>query len=114
LSAIAETPRVRTRRRTVAAASASRKPFAGGVLWIVVVAVLLTGIVAINVVVLQLNVQLDRLGRERAELKADNAMLHSQLSSASTQIRIQDVATAKLGLVAADQLTLTYVHLGAK
>ena len=112
MTTIAETPRVRPRR--AAAASASRKPFAGGVLWIVVVAVLLAGIVAVNVVVLQLNVKLDGLGRERAELKADNAMLHSQLSSASTQVRIKDVATAKLGLEAADQLTLTYVHLEAK
>jgi cell division protein FtsL len=112
LSTIAATPRVRSRRAS--AAKSARTPFAGGVLWIVVVAALLAGIVAINVVVLQLNVQLDGLGRQRAELKADNAMLHSQLSSASTQVRIKDVATAKLGLEAADQLTLTYVRLGAK
>jgi hypothetical protein len=46
--------------------------------------------------------------------RSKGSPLGARLSSASTQIRIQDVATAKLGLEAADQLTLTYVHLGAK
>ena len=46
------------------------RPF-GGVVWIVVLAVLLAGIVAVNVAVLQLNVRLDELGRERVQLRAD-------------------------------------------
>ena len=40
-------------------------PFAGGILWIVVVGALLAGIVAVNVVVLQLNMQFDGLSRQR-------------------------------------------------
>src|SRR5205085_10512058 len=42
---------------------AARRRVTGGVVWIVFVAVLLTGIVALNVAVLRLNVQLDRLSR---------------------------------------------------
>ena len=115
MSIVAEAPRVRIRaRRAPEAKRASRALFAGGVLWIVVVGALLAGIVAINVVVLQLNVQLEHSGRERAELRADNALLRSKLSSASSQVRVQDAATAKLGLEKADQFTLTYVHLGTK
>ena len=93
-------------------AARSRAPFAGGVVWIVVVGVLLAGIVAVNVLVLQLNMQFDGLSRERAQLKADNALLRSQLSSASSSVRIEDAAKSKLGLQPADPLTTTYVRLG--
>jgi cell division protein FtsL len=91
-----------------------RSPFAGGILWIVVVGALLAGIVAVNVVVLQLNMQFDGLSRQRAQLKADNALLRSQLSSASANVRIEEAATTKLGLQAADPSTTTYVRLRAK
>ena len=78
----------RSRRRLAPAPGrgeqdAAPLPFAGGIAWIVVVGVLLAGIVAVNVVVLQLNVEFDGLSRERAQLKADNALLRAQLSSAS-------------------------------
>jgi len=63
------------------------------------------------VLVLQLNVELDRYGRERAELKADSARLRSQLSSASANVRIESEAQVKLGLVPADPTVTTYVHL---
>src|SRR5207247_802893 len=53
----------------------------GGVFWIGVVAALLAGVVATNVAVLRLNMKLDSLGRERADLRAQNAQLSSQLSS---------------------------------
>ena len=78
------------------------------------VGALLAGIVAVNVVVLQLNMQFNGLSRERAQLKADNALLRSQLSSASASVRIEDAATSKLGLQAADPLTTTYVRLSGK
>ena len=95
-------------------AAAARAPFAGGIVWILLVASLLAGIVAVNVVVLQLNMQFDRLGSERAQLQADNALLRSQLSSASASMRIEQAATTKLGLQPADPLTTTYVRLPAK
>jgi len=112
VSTVVDSPRLDAApRRRKQAVSSSRRPFAGGVLWIAAVGVLLAGIVAVNVLVLQLNMQLDGLGRERAGLKADNARLRSQLSSASAQSSIERDATTKLGLQAADVLTLTYVDL---
>lgn len=114
MSTIAEGTVARKARRVGKRHVRSRAPFAGGVAWIVVVGVLLAGIVAINVVVLQLNMQFDGLSSERAQLKADNALLRSRLSSASANVRIEEAATAKLGLQPADPLTTTYVRLGAK
>jgi cell division protein FtsL len=114
VSTIAQAPVARKERRPKTQDARSRAPFAGGVAWIVVVGVLLAGIVAVNVLVLQLNMQFDGLSRERAQLRADNALLRSRLSSASANVRIEDAATAKLGLQAADSLTTTYVRLGAK
>jgi cell division protein FtsL len=118
MSTIAQSPVASRRRRAEQAqtgeATRSRAPFAGGIAWIVFVGVMLGGIVAVNVVVLQLNMQFDRLGREQAQLQSDNALLRSQLSSASANIRIQDAATTKLGLVPADPLATTYVRLGGK
>ena len=45
----------------------------GGVLSIAIVAALLAGVVATNVAVLRLNMKLDHLGQERADLRAQNA-----------------------------------------
>ena len=109
---VAPAPRGRPAEQRKPKARRIRSPFAGGIAWIVVVGALLAGIVAVNVVVLQLNMQFDGLSRERAQLKADNALLRSQLSSASASVRIEDAAKSKLGLQAADPLTTTYVRLG--
>jgi len=81
----------------------------GGVAWIVVSAVLLTGVVALNVVVLRLNVQLDRAGRDRANLRAENALLQAEVSTAAASTRIQTLAKAR-GFVPASETT--YVELG--
>ena len=108
-----ETPAVaRPRRRPSPRAAARRKarPF-GGVLWIVVAAVLLAGVVAVNVAVLQLNVRLDELGRERIQLQAETKRLRSQLSSASANARIESQARTKLGLVRADPELTFHVDL---
>ena len=93
---------------------ASRRRVTGGVLWIVFVAVLLTGIVALNVAVLRLNVQLDRLSRERANLRNENTLLQSQLSSAASVQRIQKLSGRELGLRPADPGTTVYVDLGRR
>jgi len=83
----------------------------GGVLWIAIVAALLAGVVATNVAVLRLNMTLDRLGRDRANLRAENAALTSQLSSAAAAPRIQSLAARRLGLVQATSEQTTYVRL---
>jgi cell division protein FtsL len=83
----------------------------GGVLWIAVVATLLAGVVATNVAVLRLNMKLDRLGRERADLRAQNAELSSQLSSAASAPRIQSLAAKRLGWVQATSDQTSYYKL---
>ena len=108
-----ETPQVaqpRRRRAAVARAAPRPRPF-GGVVWIVLVAMLLAGVVAVNVAVLQLNVQLDELGRERIQLRADTNRLSSQLSSESANARIESQARTKLGLVRADPTLTEHVQL---
>ena len=80
-------------------------------LWIAVVAVLLAGVVAVNVAVLRLNVRLDKASRQRVELQADVARLQSDLSSAGASLQIRRDALAKLGLVPADPNATTYVPL---
>ena len=103
-------PRRQPRRRTAVAPVARPRAW-GGVVWIVVLGVLLAGVVAVNVAVLQLNVRLDGLGRERIQLRADNARLSSQLSSAGAAARIESEAKARLGLVQADANSTSYVQL---
>jgi len=84
---------------------------ASGVVWIGVVAVLLAGVVALNVAVLRLNMQLDRLARERADLRAQNAALSVQLSSQASAPRIQRLAAKRLGYVQATPDQTSYVTL---
>jgi cell division protein FtsL len=97
-------PRPRSRR-----AKAAPRRAAGGVVWIGVLAVLLVGVVALNVAVLRLNMQIEQLGEERLELQAENALLESKISSAVAPHRIEQQARTRLGLEpAADP---TYVEL---
>jgi cell division protein FtsL len=102
----APAPRARTAPR-----ARPQRRVTGGVFWIGVVAALLAGVVAMNVAVLRLNITLDRLGRERANLRADNAELFSQISSAAAAGRIQALAIKRLGFVPATPEQTTYVQL---
>ncbi len=102
-------PGAQPRRRPSQAASQRR--LAGGAVWIAVVGFLLAGVVAVNVAVLRLNLRLDDLGQERAQLRADNARLSARLASAAATLRIQELAIAKLGLVSAEGSGTTYVQL---
>ena len=97
-------------RRAPARRRAARPRVANGVVWIVVVAVLLAGVVAMNVAVLQLNLRLDDLGRTRAKLRADNAQLSSRLSSAAAAAQIESLARSR-GLVPASSAETTYLYL---
>jgi cell division protein FtsL len=99
-------PRLRPRPR------AERRPrVAGGVVWIAVIGVLLAGVVFMNLAVLRLNIKLDQVGRDRARLRADNAELASQLSSAQAAARIQALAQKKLGVQPALAQETTYIRL---
>jgi cell division protein FtsL len=73
------------------------------------VATLLAGIVAVNVAVLRLNMDAQRLDAKRQELQADNEALASELASAAAADRIEAMARGRLGLVA--PVETTYVRL---
>jgi cell division protein FtsL len=104
-------PLAAPRRQRPAAKAAPRRRALGGVAWIVVFGALLAGVVAINVAVLQLNVQLGKLTTERVQLRADTARLRSQLSSAGAAAQVESQARTRLGLVPADPSTTSYVEL---
>lgn len=108
MSSVAQSARAgRARSR----ARAKPRLLTGGVLWIVLFAVLLAGVVAVNVNVLRLNVELDRVGRDRDTLKSDIAGLRSSLSSTSATARTERLAEKELGLRLADPETTVYVRL---
>jgi cell division protein FtsL len=124
VAAVAPQPRVRSAGAPAADAPASptqrprprpraeRRPrVASGVAWIAIIGGLLAGVVFMNVAVLRLNIQLDRLGRDRAGLRADNANLQSQLSSAQAAARIQALAQKELGVQPALAQETTYLRL---
>ena len=107
----AEAARPEPQPRAAPRTALRQRRVAGGVFWIAVVAGLLAGIVAMNVAVLRLNMKLDRLGRERADLRAENAALSVQISSAASAPRIQGLAAKRLGLVQATPDETSYVKL---
>jgi cell division protein FtsL len=84
-----------------------------GVAWIVLVAILLAGVVAVNVSVLRLNVRLSDADRERARLQAQIGQLELESSSAASTPRIERAAR-RSGLVPADAAHTTYVFLGRR
>ncbi len=98
----------RTRREHHRARVAGQRRIAGGVVWIVVVAALLAGVVAVNVAVLQLNLRLDGATRQRGQLKAEIAADQAKLAGAK---RTAGIVEGAHGLVQADPATTTIVDL---
>lgn len=101
----------RTRARPKRRARAQRST-AGGAVWIVLMGLLLAGVVALNVAVLRLNLQLDHQSRERDKLRAESAELASELAIRSASARTNSLARRQLGYERADPLTTTYLDLG--
>src|SRR5918996_1454403 len=83
----------------------ARPRVAGGVAWIVVVAALLAG----NVAVLRLNVEVEELDGRQDRLVARRDALSSELSSAAAASRIESLAIRRLGLTA--PVSTTYLEL---
>ena len=98
----------RSRRVHAKARTTGQRRLAGGVAWIVVVATLLAGVVAVNVAVLQLNLGLDGANRQRGQLKADIAADQAKLAGTKRTARIIEGAR---GLVPADPATTSTVDL---
>ncbi|HXV35090.1 MAG TPA: hypothetical protein VD769_13870 [Gaiellaceae bacterium] len=88
---------------------AQRPRVAGSVFWIVVVATLLAGIVALNVAVLRLNMQAEELDTHRAKLVAERDALEAELSRAAAAGRVQAIAVNRYGL--AEPVETVYVRL---
>lgn len=82
----------------------------GGILWMSLFALLLVGVVAVNVAVLRANMAVHRLDQERAQLQAQNQALSSALSAAMSAPRIE-AAAHKLGLVQAPAADTGYLDL---
>ena len=107
-------PAVRPARRRRARPAARRRA-RGGILWIVVSGILLTGVVFVNVAVLQLNLRLDNANADKAKLQADNAALQSQYSSLISSPQVSAAAYRKLGLEPVDPLrNLTYIDIAKR
>jgi cell division protein FtsL len=102
-------PARRPARPRTAPRARARPLVAGGVLWIVVVAALLAGIVALNVAVLRLNVQVEQLDGQRDKLASKRNALQTEVSTAAAGGRIETAAVERLGLVAPE--STTYLEL---
>ena len=112
MSAIAQPTTGVARKRSERVRGRRSWVLSGGVLWILVFAVLLAGVVAINVAVLRLNLQLDQSNRDQTQLKTDIAGLRAEISSAAAATRIERLAKGELGLVEVQPEDTTYIQLG--
>ncbi len=100
--------------RPAAAVRSRRKPtrrrVRAHIVWMILFALLLSGVVAVNVAVLRAHVAVTRLDEERAKLEARNQALASELSAASSAPRIE-AAARRLGLVQASAAVTSYLDL---
>ena len=101
----AAVPRTRTRKR--------QRRVTAGVIWISAFALLLAGVVAVNVAVLRANVAVNRLDKEQVDLQAQNQALASQVSSSIASIRIEQTAR-RFGLVPASAADTSYIDLNQR
>ena len=90
----------------------------GGIVWIVALATLLTGVVAVNVAVLRQNMQLESYATERSQLSDQNLELRSKLSHVTSSPYIERLAKKRLKLVqvpaGSDQTTYIQLSAGGK
>jgi cell division protein FtsL len=88
---------------------AERRRLSRGVVWILAIAGLLAGIVALQVSVLQLRMESGRLQSEIVQIRAENARIESEIASAGSVARVEGAAHGRLGLVESSETT--YVEL---
>ena len=88
----------------------ARRRVRAPILWMSLFAALLGGVVAINVAVLRAHVAVTQLDEKRAHLQAQNQMLASDLSAATSAPRIE-AAAHRLGLVPAPGASVSYLDL---
>ncbi|MGH3009355.1 MAG: hypothetical protein ACRDLM_08130, partial [Gaiellaceae bacterium] len=82
------------------------------IVWMVLFAVLLAGVVAVNVAVLRANVSVHQLDTEIAQKQSQIQALDSQLSAARSAPRVE-AAARRLGLIQAPAADTGYLVLTA-
>lgn len=87
-----------------------RRLTAGGAAWVVVLAALLGGIVALNVAALRDSIEVNRLQAHARVLSDQNRLTENRVTSLSSPVAI-GAAAAKLGMHQADPNTTRYVGL---
>ena len=97
---------VRSRRRF------TQRRVRGHIVWMILFALLLSGVVAVNVAVLQAHLAVSRLDDARARLEARNQALASEISAADSAPRIE-AAARRLGLIRAPAGSTSYLDLTA-
>ena len=101
-------------RRPAASVRSRRKPterrVRGHIVWMILFALLLFGVVAVNVAVLRAHVAVSRLDDQRAQLEAKNQALQSELSAVNSAPRIETEAR-RLGYVQASAANTSYQDL---
>jgi len=106
-------PRRRQNRRRPAALArprAGRSPVAPGVLWVLLIAALLGGIVALNVGALRNSISASKIEGQEAALRSQNDALRSLVAERSGAGRINADA-ARYGMVSAQPLRNDYLRL---
>jgi cell division protein FtsL len=117
-AAVAEPlPRQRPRRPAAARArpkaqQRQRRSFRvrASLVWMVLFAVLLVGVVAVNVAVLRAHVSVNDLDGKIAQLQQKNASLASQYASATAAPRVE-AAARRAGLIPAPGLNTSYLDM---
>ena len=108
--------RKRPAGRPAAPVRSRRKPtqrrVRGHIVWMTLFAILLFGVVAVNVAVLRAHVAVSRLDDQRARIEAQNQALASALSAANSAPRIE-AAARRLGLIQASPGNTSYLDLTA-
>jgi cell division protein FtsB len=121
---VAEPAAAPPRRRRAPASSPARRPAAsvrsrrkptqrrvrGHIVWMILFAFLLFGVVAVNVAVLRAHVAVSNLDNQRAKLEAQNQILASRLSALDSAPRIE-AAARRLGLIQASEGNTSYLDL---
>jgi hypothetical protein len=107
------TPKRRQNRRrpaTLARPRAGRSPVAPGVLWVLLIATLLGGIVALNVGALRNSISASKIEGQEAALRSQNDALRSLVAERSGSGRINADA-ARYGMIPAQPLRNDYLRL---
>jgi len=106
-------PKRRQNRRRPAALArprAGRSPVAPGVLWVLVIAALLGGIVALNVGALRNSISASKIEGQDAALRSQNDALRSQIAQRSGSGLINADAV-RYGMISAQPLRNDYLRL---